>query len=60
MPVSEAQKRAKAKWDMKTIQFLFRFRLKEDSDIIDKLRATPCKTAYLRKLIRADIDADGE
>lgn len=53
--VTEAQKRAKAKYDRKTVQYVFRLRLGADADIIEKLRGTPAKTEYLRRLIREDM-----
>ena len=53
--VTESQKRAKAKYDMKTVQYVFRFRMGADADIIEKLRSTPAKTDYLRRLIREDM-----
>lgn len=58
--VSEAQKRAKAKYDRKTVQYVFRFRMGADADIIERLRTVPVKTGYLRKLIREDIARDSE
>lgn len=53
--VSEAQKRAKARYDRKTVQYVFRFRLGADADIIEKLKSTPAKTEYVRRLIREDM-----
>jgi hypothetical protein len=58
--VSEAQKRAKARYDRKTVQYVFRFRMGADADIIEKLRNTPAKTEYLRRLIRNDITSSNE
>lgn len=52
---TEAQKRAKAKWDAKTMAFMFRLRLKEDRDVIARLKSVPNKTDYLRALVRRDI-----
>lgn len=60
MPVSEAQKRAKRKYDVKTTQYVFRFRNEADAEIIAKLKSVPLKTAYIRQLIKADIDADNK
>lgn len=54
--VTEAQKRAKAKYDLKTVQYVFRFRLGADADVIEKLRSTPAKTEYIRRLIREDME----
>lgn len=53
--VTEAQKRAKRRYDRKTVQYVFRFRMGADADIIEKLRSTPAKTDYIRKLIREDM-----
>lgn len=36
-----------------------RFNITDDSDILQKLSSVPNKTDYLRKLIRADIVANG-
>lgn len=60
MPVSEAQKRAKAKYDRFTKEFVFRFRLRHDADVIERLTAVPNKTEYLRRLIRADMRGESE
>lgn len=51
----QRQKLAKAKYDSKTVQYVFRLRLESDADVISRLRAIPNKTEYLRKLIREDI-----
>lgn len=53
--VTESQKRAKARYDRKTVQYVFRFRIGADADIIEKLKSTPAKTEYLRRLIREDM-----
>lgn len=58
MAVTEAQKRYLAKYDKKTVGFFLRFRKGADADIIEWLRAQPCKTAYIRDLIKADIDGE--
>ena len=57
--VTEAQKRAKAKYDLKTTQYVFRFRNDADSDIIEKLKSMPLKTQYIRELILKDIEEHG-
>lgn len=56
--VSEAQKRAKAKYDRTTTQYVFRFRNNADADIIEKLKSVPLKTQYIRQLILKDIDGE--
>lgn len=53
--VSEAQKRAKAKYDLKTAQFMFRLRIDDDADVIQKLRKVKNRTEYIRRLVRHDI-----
>jgi len=53
---TDAQKRAKAKWDAKTMAFMFRLRLKEDRDVIARIKSMPNKTDYLRVLVRRDIN----
>ena len=54
---TEAQRRAKQRYDAKTVQYVFRLRMDGDSDVIDRLKSVPNKTDYLRKLVRQDIDA---
>lgn len=51
----ERHKIAKAKYDRKTVQYVFRFRMGADADIIERLKSVPAKTDYLRKLIREDM-----
>lgn len=51
----QRQKLAKAKYDRKTVQYVFRFRMGADADIIGRLNSMPTKTEYLRSLIREDI-----
>ena len=58
MAASEAQRRAVTKYSKKTTQFVFRFRSVEDADIIARLRDVPCKTGYIRALIRGDINGE--
>ena len=53
--VSEAQRMAKRKYDLKTVQFIFRLRLDADADVIARLNDVPNKTAYLRRLVRDDL-----
>lgn len=55
MPVTESQRRAKARYDAKTVQYVFRLRLESDADVIARLRSIPNKTEYLRRLVRADM-----
>jgi hypothetical protein len=54
--VSEAQKRAQAKYcKHKLRQYVIRFS-RVDQDIIDKLEATENKTDYIRQLIKKDLE----
>lgn len=55
---TEAQRRAKQRYDAKTVQYVFRLRMDGDSDVIDKLKSVPNKTDYLRSLVRQDIDSN--
>lgn len=55
---TEAQRRAKQRYDAKTVQYVFRLRMDGDSDVIGKLKSVPNKTDYLRKLVRQDIDSN--
>ena len=53
---SDAQKRAVAKYDAaNTKSHLLKLNLKTDADIIAHLDQQPNKLAYLKKLIRDDI-----
>ena len=53
--VTEAQKRAKKRYDAKTTQIVLRLRNGADADIIERLKSVPAKTDYLRNLIREDM-----
>lgn len=55
MPVSEAQKRAKKRYDKKTKELVLRFRLNQDGDVIQRLDEVPNKTEFIRELVRRDI-----
>ena len=56
MKTSEAQKRAVAKYDAtNTKSFLLKLNKKTDADIIAHLEQQPNKLAYLKKLIRDDM-----
>lgn len=58
--VSEAQKRASAKYDAKaTTRISLKFNLVHDSDILDKLDKVDNKQGYIKNLIREDIKKDG-
>ena len=53
--VSEAQKRAKRRYDKKTVQYVLRFRMERDADVIERIGSAPNKTEYVRELVRKDI-----
>lgn len=55
---TEAQRRAKQRYDAKTVQYVFRLRMDGDSDVIDRLKSVSNKTDYLRRLVRQDIDSN--
>ena len=56
MKTSEAQKRAVKKYDAaNTKSFLLKLNKKTDADIIAHLEQQPNKLAYLKKLIRDDM-----
>ena len=56
MKTSEAQKRAVAKYDARnTKSHLLKLNRKTDADIIAHLDQQPNKLAYLKKLIRNDM-----
>ena len=53
---SAAHLRANAKWDKEnTRQVKFKFSIKTDKDILDKLDNVGNKQGYVKELIRADI-----
>lgn len=55
--VSEAQKRASIKYKKdKTRQFLLRF-FPADEDLWEHLQKQPVKSAYIKELIRRDMEA---
>ena len=58
--VTEAQKRAKARYDAKTTQIVLRLRNGADADVIERLQSVPEKTSYVRRLVREDIARDSE
>lgn len=56
MAVSEAQKRASAKWDKENMkQRVVRFYPGEE-ELLNKLDAQPNKAGYLKALIKADVE----
>ena len=56
---SEAQARAKAKYDQRTArQILFRFNRNTDADVLARLEAEENMQGYIKALIRRDIEAE--
>ena len=56
MPESEAQKRAREKYDSRmTVQVHLKLNVGTDSDVIKKLGSVPNKQGYIKDLIRKDI-----
>ena len=56
MAMTEAQKRAQAKYEQaNTRKITFKFNLKTDADILEKLDQVDNRQGYIRDLIRADI-----
>lgn len=56
MPETEAQKRAREKYEAKTkVQVLLKLNRNTDSDILEKLEKVESKQGYIKSLIRADI-----
>ena len=53
--ISEAQKAATKRYNLKTKQFVFRLRLDVDADVIERLERSPNKVEYIRKLVREDV-----
>jgi len=61
MPQTEAQKRAKAKYDKaNTKQVIMKLNLKTDADIFDKLDSEPNVQGYIKGLIRQDIGTNND
>ena len=53
---TEAQKRAKKKYDEKTaVHVGLKFNKKSDADIIKKLESVGSKQTYIKELIRKDL-----
>ena len=55
--LTEAQKRAKKKYREKTKRYVIEF-FPTDKELIDRIEAQPKKHAYIKNLIRQDIERD--
>lgn len=61
MAMSEAQKRASAKWNAKALrQITLHFNKENDADVLRKMDSVPNKTDYVRQLVREDIGKEEE
>lgn len=56
MAMSEAHKRAAAKYQKKLKQFHCVFHLEKDADVIYRLEHVENKNGYVRDLVRRDIE----
>ena len=57
MPQTEAQRRAKEKYDAKnTVQVKLKLNSKTDADIIEKLESVDNKQGFIKELIRNTIN----
>lgn len=54
-PLTEAQKRAKKKYNSKMITKVSLELYQSDADIIQKLQEQPSKQGYIKDLIRKDL-----
>lgn len=59
--ISEAQKKAQAKYDKThTRAIMFKFNLKTDKDILEKLDEVENRQGYIKKLVRDDIKKESK
>lgn len=59
MAMSEARKRANAKWNAKALKKItLQFNKTNDADVLRKMDSVPNKTDYVRQLVREDIGKD--
>lgn len=57
--ITEQQKRAQIKYDKaNTRQITFKFNLKTDADILEKLDSVDNRQGYIKEIIRNDIEAE--
>lgn len=57
--VSEQQKRAQIKYDKaNTRNITFKFNLKTDADILERLDSVDNRQGYIKELIRNDMEAE--
>lgn len=59
--ISEAKKKAQAKYDKThTRAIMFKFNLKTDKDILEKLDEVENRQGYIKKLVRDDIKKESK
>lgn len=59
MAITEQQKRAQIKYDKaNTRQITFKFNLKTDADILERLDSVDNRQGYIKEIIRNDIKAE--
>lgn len=57
--ITEQQKRAQIKYDKaNTRQITFKFNLKTDADILEKMDSVENRQGYIKEIIRNDIEAE--
>lgn len=57
--ITEQQKRAQIKYDKAhTRQITFKFNLKTDADILERLDSVENRQGYIKEIIRNDIEAE--
>ena len=54
----DSHKRAMAKYSQKLRTYIVRCNKHTEADIVEKLDATENKSAYIKKLVREDIEDD--
>lgn len=59
MAITEQQKRAQIKYDKtNTRKITFKFNLKTDADILERLDSVDNRQGYIKELIRSDIESE--
>lgn len=59
MAITEQQKRAQIKYDKaNTRKITFKFNLKTDADILERLDSVDNRQGYVKELIRNDMEAE--
>lgn len=59
MAITEQQKRAQIKYDKaNTRKITFKFNLKTDADILERLDSVDNRQGYIKEIIRNDMEAE--